>query len=244
MNGVDWMLNTRGTYLRISVRSALKQILAVRRSQLGGERTAVIRQLLKIAPQDARIELVNEVCGDNPTVNEIFREVPFPTLPETDTCLRQKIHTSLDTKKLQSLQWATESIARFASAAIYDDLFTLYQQSGMAWDKQAQGSMLAYLVRWNPQRGLPLLEAALPRAASTPDPGMTFALGRAGYIPPWIPSGATPDQEPPEMAAQAAYQLSEIGPSEDQAVFEPASTTGGAIEAATSRYRKHSLKQS
>jgi hypothetical protein len=30
----------------------------------------------------------------------IFGEVPFPTLPETDGCLQQKIHTALDTKKI------------------------------------------------------------------------------------------------------------------------------------------------
>ena len=112
-----------------------------------------------------RIEVVNEVCGDNATMAEIFGEVPFPTLPEADGCLQQKIRTALDSRKLQPLEWATACIARFASAAIYDDLLTLYRQSGADWDKQAQGNMLAYLVRWNPQLGLPLLEAALPRDA-------------------------------------------------------------------------------
>ena len=28
----------------------------------------MIRQLVKIAPQDSRTEVVNEVCGDNPTM--------------------------------------------------------------------------------------------------------------------------------------------------------------------------------
>jgi hypothetical protein len=77
--------------------------------------------------------------------------------------------------------------------------------------------MLAYLVRWNPQRGLPLLEAALPRDSPSPDMNITFALGRVGYVPAidsfWRERliGSSP-----EMAAQAAYQLSETGPSEDQ----------------------------
>lgn len=181
---VDWLLNTYGTYLRDQrLVPELKRILANQREPiLGGERTAVIKQLVTIAPQDARIEVVNEVCSDNPTMAEIFGEVPFPTLPESDGCLQQKIHTALATKKLQSPEWATESIARFASAAIYDYLLALYQKSGADWDSQAQGYMLAYLVRWNPQRGLPLLEAALPRDASSPDINITFALGRVGYI--------------------------------------------------------------
>lgn len=219
---VDWLLNSFGTYLRDPrLVPVLKQILASQRDPiLNGERTAVIRQLVKIAPQDSRTEVVNEVCGDNPTMIQILGEVPFLTLPETDSCLQRKIHAALDAKKPLPLQWATAFTARFASAAIFDDLFALYQRSGTTWDKQAQGYMLAYLVRWNPQRGMPLLEAALPRTVSPPDSNITYALGRAGYIPAvdsfWRECLIG---SPPELAAEAAYQMSEAGPKEDQALL-------------------------
>ena len=219
---VDWLLNSYGTYLldpRLT--PVLKQILAVQRDPvLNGERTAALRQLVKIAPQDSRTEVVNEVCGDNPTLIQILGEVPFLTLPETDSCLQRKIQAALDAKKRVLLQWATAFTARFASAAIFDDLFALYQRSGTTWDKQAQGYMLAYLVRWNPQRGMPLLDAALPRPVSPPDSRITYALGRAGYIPAvdsfWRECLIG---SPPELAAVAAYQMSNAGPNEDQALL-------------------------
>ena len=107
------------------------------------------------------------------------------------------------------------------SAALYDDLFALYRQSGATWDKQAQGSMLAYLVRWDPHRGMPLLEAALPPTASSPDMNITYALGKVGYIPAldsfWrecLAKGSS------ELAAQAAYRMSEAGPAENQILLQ------------------------
>jgi hypothetical protein len=86
--------------------------------------------------------------------------------------------------------------------------------------KPAQGNLLAYLVRWNPPRGLPLLEAALPRDSVSPDMNITYALGRVGYIPAidsfWRErlTGSSP-----EMAVQAANRLSAAGPSEDQVLL-------------------------
>jgi hypothetical protein len=220
---VDWLLNSYGTYL-LDPRlvRALKQILSNQRNPiLGAERTAVIHQLVKIAPEASRTEIVNEVCGDNPTMTQILGQVPFSSLPETDDCLRRKIHAAIDGKKRLPLQRATMLAARFASPALSDELFALYQESGTTWDTQAQGYVLAYLVRWNPQRGMPLLDAALPRATSSPDTNITYALGSVGYIPAldsfWRERLIG---SPPELAAQAAYQMSKAGPSEDHALLQ------------------------
>ena len=220
---VDWLLNSYGTYL-LDPRlvPALKQILSSQRNPtLAAERTAVIRQLVKIAPEDSRNEVVSEVCGDNPTMTQILGQVPFSSLPETDDCLRRKLHAAIDGKKPRPLRQATILAARFASSALSDDLFALYQESGTTWDAQARAYVLAYLVRWNPQRGMPLLDAALPRVSSSPDMNITYALGSVGYIPAldsfWRErlTGS-----PPEMAAQAAYQMSKTGPSEDHALLQ------------------------
>ena len=216
---VDWMLNSFGAHLRDPrLVPALRQILADWKGpDMDGERTAVIRQLVKIDPQNSRNQIVHEVCSDNFTLDQYLGELPFPTLVETDDCLRRTIDMALSARDPLPLQSATHRIAKFATPALYDDLFALYRKSGATWDKQAQGFLLAYLIRWNPQRGLPLLEAALPKTTSDPDFNITYALGNVGFIPAldgfWRDCLA---KSPPEMAAQAAFQMSENGPAEDQ----------------------------
>jgi hypothetical protein len=83
---VDWMLNAYGDYLLdVRLAPALKQILATQKDPtFGSERTAAIKQLVKLAPRDSRGEVVKEVCAANPNLPEIFNEIPFAMLPETD----------------------------------------------------------------------------------------------------------------------------------------------------------------
>lgn len=80
--------------------------------------------------------------------------------------------------------------------------------------------MLAYLVRWNSPRALPLLEAALPENDSAPDLNIAYAIGKVGYIPGiesfWRKRLIG---NSPELAAQAAFQMSQTGPHEDQAIL-------------------------
>jgi hypothetical protein len=218
---VDWMLNAYGSYLQDArLLPALKQILASQSDPvLGGERTAALKQLVRLAPQDSRAEVVREVCRDNPMMVQIFGEIPFGTLPETDACLQDNFALA-DATKAKPNEWTAALIARFASAAPYDLLFALYQQDGAGWTKQAQGYMLAYLVRWNAGRALPLLEAAWPATAAAPDINITWAIGKVGYIPGidsfWRERLIG---TPPEVATQAAFQMSQTGPNEDQAIL-------------------------
>jgi hypothetical protein len=217
---VDWLLDTYGRYFEDArMVPALKQILATQRNaSLGGERTAALKQLLKIAPDQSRQDLIDEVCANNPTLLEVFDGVPFETLPETDDCLMRKIASAATgSGRWINLQWAAELAARFSTPAIYDDLLSLYLKSGSTWDKQTQGYVLAYLVRWDAKRGLPLLEGALPVNATAADLNMVFSLDRA-----YSPALATfwrkrLEIAPPEQARQAAGQLAEHGTAEDQA---------------------------
>jgi hypothetical protein len=117
------------------------------------------------------------------------------------------------------LQWATEFAARFASSAVFDDLLALYLKSGSTWDKQAQGYLLAYLVRWDPQRGIPLLEKALPAEAPEPDFDISFALGEAYTQPLELFWRRRLESKLPAQAEKAALQLSEHGPAEDQSLL-------------------------
>ncbi len=217
---VDWLLNAYGDYLRDErIVPALEQILQKQYNPtLNGERTAVLKQLMKITGAASRTELAAEVCGDNPTLLQAIDDAPFQTLPETDDCLKSKIHAALvNPAKQLDLQGATELTARFATSGIYDDLLALYRDSGSTWDTQAQGYILGYFVRWDPHRGLPLLEDALPPSAPRLDFNLVYALNRA-YSPSleavWRRRMA---DAPPEQAGQAAWLLSENGPAEDQA---------------------------
>lgn len=98
-----------------------------------------------------------------------------------------------------------------------DDLLNLYEKSSANWDGQARGGMLAYLMRWDASRGLPLLEAALPISAEQLEPNISFALFRAYYstgldafLRVRLATG------PPEQAGMAAFEMSQNGPAEDQ----------------------------
>jgi len=217
---VDWLLNAYGRYLEDPrMVPALRRIIATQRNAiLGGERTAALKQLWKIVPNESRQELIEEVCANNPTLLQTLDAVPFETLPETDDCLKRQIASAAASSgKRVNLQRAAELAARFATPAIYDELLSLYLKSGMSWDKQAQGYVLAYLVRWDAQRGLPLLESAWPLNATEPDLNMVYSLNRA-YSPALVTFWRKRlEIAPAEQARQAASQLSQHGTVEDQA---------------------------
>ncbi|MDQ2774227.1 MAG: hypothetical protein M3Y57_04755 [Acidobacteriota bacterium] len=143
--------------------------------------------------------MATEVCGDNPALLQVIDNAPLQTLPETDGCLKSKIDAAAaNPAKQLNLQWATEFAARFASSAIYDDLLALYRRSGGTWDKQAQGYILGYFMRWDPHRGLPLLESALSISAAKLDFCLLYALNRA-YSPSLEPVWRRPiASAPPE----------------------------------------------
>jgi len=136
---VDWLLNSYGNYLQDPrLIPALEQILQTQHDRnFASTRAAVLNQLARINSAGVRSRLVAEICGDNPTLLQVARHLPFESLPETDDCLTRKIHAAADLSKTPNLnlQWATEFAARFATPAVFDDLLALYLKSGSTWDK-------------------------------------------------------------------------------------------------------------
>ena len=221
---VDWLLNSYGTYLQDPrMVPALESILQTQKDPvLSGERAAVEAQLIKLAPQNVRSLVVEEVCADYRVRLKPIQDAPFDVLPETDECLKKQIQAASENVKHGGvdLQMKTALAARFATAAIYDDLLNLYEKSSANWDGQARGGMLAYFMRWDASRGLPLLEAALPIGAEQLEPNISFALFRAYYssgldafLRVRLASG------PPEQAGMAAFEMSQNGPAEDQDIL-------------------------
>jgi hypothetical protein len=221
---VDWLLNSYGTYLQDQrMVPALETILQTQKDPvLSGERAAVEAQLIKLAPQNVRSFVVGEVCADYRVQLKPIQDAPFDVLPETDECLKEQIHAASENVKHGGvdLQMKTALAARFATNAHYDDFLALYEKSSGNWDGQARGGMLAYLMRWDAKRALPLLEAALPIGAEQLEPNISFALFRAYYSPGLdaflrkrLATG------PPEQAGMAAFEMSQNGPAEDQDIL-------------------------
>ena len=221
---VDWLLNTYGSYLQDTrIVPALENILETQSKPIMvGERAAVFAQLIKLAPQDVKPFLIKEVCATHSVRLDAIRNAPFDTLPETDECLKDQIHAASANaqQRRQDLQQKTSFAARFATNAIYDDLLSLYETSGTDWDGQARGGILAYFIRWDAKRALPLLEAALPLNAEFFDPNISFALFRAYYssgVDAFLRARLL--AAPPAQAGEAAFRLSQHGPSEDQNIL-------------------------
>jgi hypothetical protein len=221
---VDWLLNSYGTYLKDPrMVPALESILQTQKDPvLSGERAAVEAQLIKLAPQNVRSFVVEEVCADYRVQLKPIQDAPFDVLPETDACLKKQIHAASENLKHGGvdLQMKTALAARFATNAIYDDLLNLYEKSSANWDGQARGGMLAYFMRWDASRGLPVLEAALPIGAEQLEPNISFGLFRAYYssgldafLRVRLATG------PPAQAGMAAFEMSQNGPAEDHDIL-------------------------
>src|SRR5580704_8695002 len=98
---VDWLLNSYGTYLQDPrMVPALENILQTQNNPiLSGERAAVVAQLIKLAPQNVRSFVVEEVCANHRVMLKPLENAPFEVLPEMDECLKEQIHAaSADTK--------------------------------------------------------------------------------------------------------------------------------------------------
>jgi hypothetical protein len=221
---VDWLLNGYGTYLQDPrMVPALESILQTQKDPImNGERAAVEAQMIKLAPQNVRSFVIEEVCANYRVMLKPIQDAPFDVLPETDECLKKQIQAASENVKHGGvdLQMKTALAARFATNAIYDDLLSLYKRSSADWDGQARGGMLAYFMRWDASRGLPLLEAALPIGAEQLEPNISFALFRAYYstgLDAFLRVRLA--SAPPEQAGMAAFEMSQNGPAEDQDIL-------------------------
>jgi hypothetical protein len=221
---VDWLLNSYGTYLQDPrIVPALESILQTQKDPImNGERAAVEAMMIKLAPQNVRSFVIEEVCADYRVMLKPIQNAPFDVLPETDECLKEQIHAASANVKHGGvdLQLKTALAARFATNADYDDFLALYEKSNANWDGQARGGMLAYLMRWDAKRALPLLEAALPPDAEQLEPNISFALFRSYYssgldifLRERLAKG------PAEQAGMAAFEMSQYGPAEDQDIL-------------------------
>ena len=214
---LDLLLTRYSKYfLDVRIAPALREFLARQEDRVfSSTRANALKQLVKIASQDSRQALVAEVCRGNFSLSETER-ADIDTLPEADQCLNEKLRNA----EGRTLDWPSALVARFATVSIYEDVYVQYGKLQPFANKRAQGHLLAYLLRWNPPRALPLLESALPLSAPDLDGQVVSTLTQ-----PYSPTleaffRARLFAGPPQQARTAAYQLSQHGPAEDRALIE------------------------
>lgn len=224
---IDWMLNAYGKYLADDrMVPALLDILREQHSSVfSSSRSAVFNHLISRSSASASIKpfLIDEICDPRSlTQFDVLTTAPFDSLQETDACLLNHIRqfSSGDRGTQIYLQHKAALAARFATAAVYDDLLKTYLKDSGKWDGQARGAMLAYLARYGGESTLSLLESAMPANAPTLEQNVSFALFRTYYSPVLNSFLRTRLNSPhPRQAGEAAYHMAAHGPRENQAIL-------------------------
>lgn len=226
---VESMLNSYGKYL-LDPRlvPALRRILETTTDPVfSGNREAVLTQLAriapdgKIAPDDASTYLVREACSEHPAMMRTVRDLsPMETLPEADTCLREKLiaETTTGAGTRMMLGTTIQYIARFADAALLSDVRKAYAERTARWDQSARGAALTYLMRWDAKNSRPLLDVLLLGPDSSDgiimvdvlEPEHDPADGLREAVREYLQTA------PPKIAAWCAFALSKIGEPEDR----------------------------
>jgi hypothetical protein len=232
---VDWILNSYGKYL-LDPRlvPALRHILETTTDPIfSGNREAALTQLARIAP-DAKIAsddvssyLVREACSEHPAMMQTVRDLsPVETLPEADTCLREKLVAQTTTGAGTKMMLGTtmQYIARFADAALLPDVRKAYGERTDRWDQRARAAAITYLMRWDARNSRPLLDELL----LSPDSSNVVIMPDV-LLPEHDPADGLRDAfreylqtAPPQIAAWCAFALAKIGEPEDRDLLRKA----------------------
>jgi hypothetical protein len=189
-----------------------------------GTKSAALKQLMALAPGDGRPYVVEAAC--NPAENlqfDVMAQLPADALPEVDNCLLSELQNDAATSggNARARISAKAMLAgRFATKSIYPQMLALYQKYGAQWDDQTRGGLLAYLARYDTQGGLKLLEEGIPLNGKAFNVTPIFALSRTYYSPGVdLFFREALEREEPLIATQAAYEMSERGPAEDEPIL-------------------------
>jgi hypothetical protein len=224
---VESILNPYGKYL-LDPRlvPALRRILETTTDPVfSGNREAALTQLARITrgakiADDASKYLVREACSEYPAMIRAVRDLsPMGTLPEADTCLREKLIAETNGAGTRMMLGTTmQYIARFADAALLSDVRKAYGERTDRWDQRARGAALTYLMRWDAKNSRPLLDALLLGPDSSDGIIMVDMLEPEHDPADGLKEAAREylQTAPPKIAAWCAFALSKIGDPEDR----------------------------
>ncbi len=123
---------------------------------------SIMQCLIDLGSETARKILLEDIrCGYPRLAYKGLSSLPEADIPELDdalhTCLKRKPNRDLpcDLSKI----WLV--IGRYGSAALLDDVKSIYMSSEGAWACDAQAAVLRYFIKHEPDFGLKRLEIAL-----------------------------------------------------------------------------------
>jgi hypothetical protein len=222
----DWLLNSYGQYLADPrIVPALKNLLeASLDDKFQGTESAALNRLMELAPGEGRPYVVEAACNPGKNLDfDAMAKLPADSLPEVDNCLLSELQNDADAtggRARARISQKAMLAGRFATKSIYPQMLALYQQYGAHWDDQTRGGMLAYLARYDTPGGLKLLQAGIPLNGKALNVTPIFALVRAYYSPAVdLFFREALQREEPLIAKQAAYEMSERGPAEDEPIL-------------------------
>jgi len=125
-----------------------------------------LRRFLELAPEEGRALILAELRRSRPRATlKSLTLLPDQPIAELDDSLATRLEEGMD--DLHESELAAALVARYGSAAIYDRVRRLYGNEVKDWLSDERISMLAYLVRHNPQEGGRLVEQALDARRKT-----------------------------------------------------------------------------
>jgi hypothetical protein len=203
---------------------------------------ALIR-LAEIAPEVAVPYFVEEMKDPDAELDlRQFGGLKETTLPQLDKVLLGQIQTfaaeaakepgtnvkaNREVSQAQtSLQDRTLLAARYASSSIFAPMLELYRQYSAKWDSEQRGAVLAFLLRWDAAKTMPLLRTAV----APDDPPYSGTVATIGQVYSYISKPFPPELRADlvekvahgsyEEVVSAAIQLSLHGLPEDEAVLK------------------------
>ncbi|HXN20328.1 MAG TPA: hypothetical protein VN875_18470 [Candidatus Binatus sp.] len=221
----DWLLNSYGQYLADQrIVPALKHLLEEKLDDtFQGTKSAALKRLMELAPAEGRPYVVEAAC--NPTEYlqfDVMAKLPADSLPEVDDCLLSDLQSRASGGgKPRALMSEKAMLAgRFATKSVYPQMLALYQQYGSQWGGDTRGGILAYLAHWDTQGGLKLLQAGIALDGKALDVTPLIALCKSYYSPAVdLFFREALQREEPLIAKQAAFEISQHGPAEDEAIL-------------------------
>lgn len=158
--------------------------------------------LAKLDPSSSAGYIAKEACTDQPPALSSLRDLPLVSTPQADECFAAQIDAQSSASASRALQIRLRSVtlpyvARFASDRLLTKVAAIYPTlDGAPHDSAPVAAALAYLMRWDPQRYRPLLDAAaddqrntylagqLASLAAKPDAGLrAFMRDRIASTP-------------------------------------------------------------
>lgn len=188
-------------------------------------RTTAIKRLMELSRERARPFIIAEIRNPQSLAElDVLALLDEPVLPEVDSSLLEQIKALAPLKQHSDsvyLRHKSQLVARYASAAIYDELMETYKTWGSKWSPDARAGLLAYFSRYEEKQSLVLIEQALAGLQSGQDFFFLGELARAYYsngLDALLQKRLAGDE--PEAVSSAAYFMSQHGPAANKQLIE------------------------